>query len=322
MNPGQVLALAASLLVGVSVSAQEPVHPTGNVRVPLPPPPVPPARKAPTDLFRELLAASPSAREAMLTNRTPAARNLIESKLREFEVLPPDQRELRLRVAELQFYLSPLLRAAPEGRARLLGAAPVEVRPLLEERLRAWDALPADRQRDLLESEQMFSRFVRLQGADPAALALTNALRTVPHERRAEVEAQFVRWRELTPEERSRRTTEFQRFFELRPGEQQKVLKMISVVERVQMERTLQQFHQLPADQRERAVRGFRQFVEMSPSEREEFLQSAAKWQAMTPAERDAWRRVVERVTNPLPLPIPPERARNRGVAMTNSPGR
>lgn len=320
MNPGRLLALAASLLVGAEVSAQESGRPTGSIRVPLPPPPVPPARKAPTDLFRELLAASPAGREAMLTNRTPAARNLIEYKLREFEVLPPDQRELRLRVAELQFYLSPLLRMVPDGRARLLGAAPLEVRPLLEERLRAWDALPADRQRDLLDSEQMFSRFVRLQGADPAAL--TNALKTVPQDRRAEVEAQFVRWRELSPGERSRKTAEFQRFFELRPGEQQKVLKMISAVERVQMERTLQQFHELPTEQRERAVRGFRQFMEMSPSERDEFLKSAAKWQAMTPAERDAWRQVVERVTHPLPLPIPPERARNRGMAMTNSPGR
>ncbi|MFO1458018.1 MAG: DUF3106 domain-containing protein [Verrucomicrobiota bacterium] len=320
MKAGLVLALAAGLLTGAEVSGQEPVRPTNGTRVPNPPPPVPPARKAPTDLFRELLAASPAGREAMLTNRTPAARSLIESKLREFEVLPPDQRELRLRVAELQFYLSPLLRSAPEGRARLLGAAPVEVRPLLEERLRAWEALPADRQRDLLDNETMLPRFVRLQVADPAAL--TNALQAVPQERRAEVEAQFIRWRELTSEERSRKTAEFQRFFELRPAEQQKVLKMISAVERVQMERTLQQFHQLPADQRDRAVRGFRQFMEMSPSEREEFLQSAAKWQAMTPAERDAWRRVVDRATHPLPLPIPPERARNRGVAMTNSPGR
>ncbi|MBL9174098.1 MAG: DUF3106 domain-containing protein [Verrucomicrobiales bacterium] len=320
MKPGLVLAIAAVLLSGAEVSGQEPVRPAGGVRVPIPPPPVPPARKAPTDLFRELLAASPAGREAMLTNRTTAARRLIESKLQEFEVLPPDQRELRLRVAELQFYLSPLLRSAPEGRARLLGAAPVEVRPLLEERLRAWEALPADRRKDLLDSESMLSRFVRLQVADPAAL--TQALQAVPDERRAEVEAQFLRWRELTPGERSRRTAEFQRFFELRPGEQQKVLKMISAVERGQMEQTLQQFHQLPADQRDRAVRGFRQFMEMSASQREEFLQNAAKWQAMTPAERDAWRRVVERVTHPLPLPIPPERARNRGMAMTNSPGR
>ena len=44
-------------------------------------PPVPKVR-TPTDRFRELLAAKPEQREALLSRKTPAARALIEAKLR------------------------------------------------------------------------------------------------------------------------------------------------------------------------------------------------------------------------------------------------
>ncbi|MEN9674286.1 MAG: hypothetical protein RIS76_182 [Verrucomicrobiota bacterium] len=316
-----VILLTLLLIAGATetaTAAQESPRNTNRVKLPLPPP-LPPTRKSPTDLFRELLATSPAERATLLANRPAASRELITSKLREFEALPPDQRELRLRVAELQFYLSPLLRSTPETRLRQLSGTPAEVRPLLLERLQAWDTLSEDRRRDVLDSEQSLSFFVRLQVTDPAALE--RALREVPSTRRAEVESQLARWRGLSPEVRAQKTADFQRFFELRSGEQEKVLRMISSVERVQMERTLERFHDLPPDQRERAVRGFGRFIEMTAPERAEFLQNAAKWQGMTPSEREAWRRVVERATHLMPFPMPPDRPRNRGLAMTNSVG-
>lgn len=311
--------LALALLVasvGALANGQQPARSTNRVKPPYPQP-QPPTRKAPTELFRELLATSPAERAAFLANRPPAARELIAAKLLEFEVLPPDQRELRLRVAELQFYLSPLLRSTNEARTRLLSGTPMEVRPLLMERLQAWDSLPEDRRQDVLDSEQSLSFFVRLQVTDPASL--TNALRQVPAAQRAAVEAQWTRWQGLTPEQRIRKTDDFRHFFELRTGEQEKVLRMISSAERKQMERTLSQFNQLPPDQRDRAVRGFGRFMAMSDTERADFLLNAAKWQGMTPTEREAWRRVVERATNPLPLPIPPDPPGRRAFATTNS---
>lgn len=317
IRPCLLVMMTAGLLLAPAQGQNSPQD-SKPTRLPLPPPPTPPARKAPTELFRELLATPAAGRDALLANRSSAARNLILIKLREFEALPPDQRELRLRVAELEFYLSPLLRAASEARPRLLATAPAAVRPLLEERLRAWEALTPDRQRDLLDSEQSLSFFVRLQVT--SASALTNILREVPISRRSEVEAQLARWQALTPDQRAQKTADFQRFFELRAGEQDKVLRRISSAERVQMERTLAQFNQLPPEQRERAVRGFRRFLDMSPTERAGFLQNAAQWQSMTPSEREAWRRVVERAAHPTPVPMPPERARARGVAMTNLP--
>ena len=44
----------------------------------------------------------------------------IVAKLREFEPLTPDQREIRLRVAQLQFFLSPLLRSPAADRGAML----------------------------------------------------------------------------------------------------------------------------------------------------------------------------------------------------------
>lgn len=321
MSRGGVIVCLLAVLaipVGSAASGQQPTQSSDRVKLPYPQP-VPPARKAPTELFRELLATTPAERAAFLASRPPAARELIAAKLLEFEVLPPDQRELRLRVAELQFYLSRLLRTTNEARTRLLSGTPTEVRPLLLERLQAWDALPEDRRQEVLDSEQSLSFFVRLQVTDPAAL--TNALRQVPAAQRATVEAQLARWQSLTPEQRVRNTDDFRHFFELRPGEQEKVLRMISSVERKQMERTLARFNQLPPDQRERAVRGFGRFLAMSANDRADFLQNAAKWQGMTPTEREAWRRVVERATHPTPLPMPPEHAGKRSFAMTNSVG-
>jgi len=316
VNVRHVIALLAAGTGLMAVAAENP-RAESEQRTPLQPP-IPPARKPPTELFRELLAAPPEERERQLAARPPAARELITSKLREFEALPPNQRELRLRVAELQFYLSPLLAAEPDDRIRLLAAIPQEVRPLLEERLRAWDQLTAEQRRDLLDSERSLSFFVRLQTTDPGAL--TNALTQVPASQRTAVGAQWARWQALSPEERARKTADFQRFFALDASEQEKVLGMISSAERAQMERTLARFGELPPDQRERAIRGFRKFLGMTPEQRAEFLQNAAKWQAMTPAERDTWRRVVERVTTPLPMP--PERGWSRQLVMTNSPGR
>ncbi|MBN8249843.1 MAG: DUF3106 domain-containing protein, partial [Verrucomicrobia bacterium] len=303
--------LGALLLTAVRGADGVPQAPA--IRVPNPPPPRPPARKSPTDLFRELLVQSPAEREAFLAQRSPAARALIESKLREFEPLPPDQRELRLRVAELQFYLSPLLRATMGERPRLIGIAPVEIRPILERRLQTWDATPASRQQALLDSETALSQFVRFQTSDPAALP--QVLRGVPEEQRAGVEAQWRRWIALSPDQRARQTEDFQEFLDLRPAERDRVLRRLSTAERVQMEATLERFRGLPPGQRERAVNGFRRFLDMPPAARASFLENAAQWERLSPAERDAWRRVVERVRNPVPVPMPPERTRPPGIA-------
>jgi len=81
-----------------------------------PPPPLPPLAPSPVTFFRELLAMSPAERNNSLTNRTPEARARIMAKVREYQKLAPDERELRLRATELRWYLTPLFRTAPADR--------------------------------------------------------------------------------------------------------------------------------------------------------------------------------------------------------------
>jgi predicted Fe-S protein YdhL (DUF1289 family) len=140
----------------------------------------------------------------------------------------------------------------------------------------------------------------------------------VPAPQRAEAEAQLARWLALSPEERSRKTEDFQRFFDLSEKERAKVLRIISPTERQQMEASLARFAELPLEQRERAVSGFRRFLALTAPDRAEFLQNIAQWQAMTPAERAAWREIVARVTMPTPMP-PESRSRRPQVVTTNA---
>ncbi|HTH50239.1 MAG TPA: DUF3106 domain-containing protein [Candidatus Limnocylindria bacterium] len=284
-------------------------------------PPLPPPAKSLVEQFRALLSAPQAERERMLAGRTPEARAIITTKLREFEVLPPAEREIRLQVAQLQFYLSPLLHAAPEARADLLSRAPAEDRPLLEERLKAWDALDPETRGEILDSERSLSHFVRQESAVPKPLS--DVLASVPALARPEVEAQFARWSALPPEERARKTANFQRFFGLSENERNRTLSRLPEDERRQMARALARFASLPPELRERCVRAFHKFAALSAEERAEFLRNAAKWQAMSADERKAWQNLVQHAIQP-PLPPPPVpvplRRPNSAVAVTNLP--
>src|SRR5690349_2555439 len=55
-----------------------------------------PPLKSPVALFRELLAMGPADREQYFAGKKPEQRQAIESKLKEYESLSADERELRL----------------------------------------------------------------------------------------------------------------------------------------------------------------------------------------------------------------------------------
>lgn len=277
----------------------------------------PPIRKAPTELFRDLLAASPEERERQLSERTPAARAIIEKKLQEFQILPPEHRELRLRVAELRYFLFPLLQTEGNSRSNLLAQIPHSILPVLEERLRTWDQLPPERRRELLESERAFSGFIRLQTTNSEAVQHSKAL--LPDIKGAQTYSPMARWQELSQEDRIRKASDFEKFFDLPMRERYQILGGVSPLDRQEMESTLAQFTRLTPEQRERAVKGFRRFLALTAPERNEFLQSIARWQLMTPTERAAWKSIINLVTRP-PLVLPETRAKTNQLAGTKSP--
>ena len=128
-------------------------------------PPVPHS-KSPVDLFRELLVMTPAGRNNYLTNRPPAIRARIVAKLREYEALDPNERELRLRATELRWYLLPLLQVSPTNRAARLAAIPDDLQPLVKKRLQQWQILPPPMQAEFMESERALRYFTHVDSSN------------------------------------------------------------------------------------------------------------------------------------------------------------
>jgi len=251
---------------------------------------------AQTERDFELLVMPPAEREVFLTNRPPEIRERILAKVAEYEVLDPDERELRLQATELRWYLAPLMREPATNRAARLAQVPDDVRDLVKDRLLQWEILPPPLQQEFLENERTLNYFEQVGLAGNAAI--------------------------LPDEKRRRIAMQFNQFFELTPDEKQKTLNTLSDAERTQMEKTLQSFDKLPPDQRRECVRAFTEFAGMGLQERAEFLKNAKHWSQMPPKERQAWRDLVAEVPTWPPLPqalLPPAPPQlNRAAVATN----
>lgn len=293
-HPTRLRPLLAGLALALQAAAQ---------------PPLPTPARPPVELFRELLNASPARREQLLASKSPAARDLIQKRIREFEALDPAQQDeagWQLRLAQFRYYLSSLIQLPPDRRDPFLKTAPTEDLSLLQERLRAWDALPEAARAEVLESDRHLHLFVRQTSSDPARL--TSALAAAPPASRPAIEAQFKRWSNLSDSERSARTATFQQFFDLSDSERSRAVRRLPDSDRVAMEKTLERFARLPEADRLRCLQGFDKLANLPPDERDEFLRNATRWQAMTPQERSLWRHLVLG-TPPPPLPPIPSPA-------------
>jgi len=290
-----LLAGAFAWLPTAMVSAQIPTNhpPPGDWKAAVSVPPMPmPTMKSPVDFFRNLLALTPGERRQSLSNRPPEVRSRILAKLREYESLKPDERELRLRATELQWYLQPFMSEPRTDREARLALIPEEMRKLVEDRLARWDLMPPPVQENLLNNEMTARYFTQLESATTEQRQ--KLLDQISPERRAKLEAGLDYWRSLLPEQRDKILQSFNAFFELTAAEKQKALRSLSEAEQRQMEKTLQDYANLPVAQRAQCIRSFEKFAGLSLPERQEFLKNAERWKLMTPAERDSWRTLVK----------------------------
>jgi len=248
--------------------------------------------QSPVALFRQLLAMTPEECETFLTNRPPEIRERILAKVNEYEALDPNERELRLRATELRWYLLPLMRDSPSNRAANLAQVPPDIRDLVKARLDQWIILPPQLQQEFLENERTLRYFAHLDVSNSLVL-----------QKIAPPGSELARWTAMTETQRNQIAVNVDQFFELTPDEKQAALGTLSDTERKQMEKTLQAFDKLPPDQREECVRAFAKFASMSTSEKQEFLRNAQRWSQMSPADREAWRDLVENVPEWPPLP-------------------
>jgi uncharacterized protein DUF3106 len=288
-------------------------------------PPTPTMAKSPVDFFRELSALSPAERRAALGNRSPENRKAILAKIREYEALKPDQRNLRLKATELRYYLLPLMRMPPTNRVEQLNLIPEEDRKMVEDHLKEWDAMPPALQAELLQHQDTIRYLLEIQGVAHPSLAPTTAT-NLSLARRTKLEKGIQEWQSLSETERDNMMGRFKQFFDLTESEQKKTLNTLSEAERRQIEKTLKNYAGLAPGQRNECLRSFNKFASMNLIERQQFLKNAEKWKLMTPDERATWRNIVEAApllppaqANTPPLPPFPKASVPRTRPLANN---
>jgi hypothetical protein len=298
---GLLLAQSDHSSPGVQAHSNLLTHPP--IYAPLPPNTLPTPRKAPVALFRELLSMSPVERRNALTNRTPENQKLILAKIREYESLNPTERELRLRVTELRWYLLPLMQAPSTNRAEQLQSIPAEDRALVGSRLQAWDQLPPDVRTGLLDNEATVRYFTECTTEEQRRKIFEG----ISPARRQKLEEGLAQWRQMSEDQRQRLAKRFDQYFNLTAEEKQKALLTLSDTERQQIEKTLRSFESLPPAQRVQCIRSFEKFASLSVEDRQEFLKNAERWKLMTPEQRQAWRDLVTQAPQlPVRFDSPP----------------
>lgn len=281
---GQALPSAFS---GPTQSAAEPIEAQGTPLV------------SPVSHFRRLLAMSATDVEKDLAQRPESQRKVLRAKIEEYQAMSATERDLRLKQVELRWYLVPLMHMNPPQRVSRLAAIPDDYRKIIQERLEQWDLLPPPIQKEALESEITRNYLLRL---DSSTLTEREAmLKGLPTGRRKQIEQELARWQGLSPRQKQTRYSRFDDFFELNAQEKQKILSALSEAERLQMQNVLERFKNLPRDQRQHCIESFHKLASLTPDQQDEFLQNAERWQALSPAERESWREMV----NALP-PLPP----------------
>ena len=275
----------------------------------------PPAR-SPVESFRRLLAMSPAERDQFLTNVPAAKRERILAKVEQYQMVPPDFRELRLRVTELRWYLLPLLKAPATNRTALLALVPEPYQQLIAARLQEWDIWPPQLRDEVLQYE---SSMANLLGRDLSGKTVVQPQMVVDdlaEKDRRELDRKLARWQAMPADEREQLYASFRHFFELSDEEQQKTLDALSQPERQVTEKAIGPIEKWPKSQQQQYMTALRRFVELSPAERQRFMKNAEHWQQMSPEERQAWRDLVQRLSGTprlmtisaplLPLPTAP----------------
>ncbi len=284
------LALALGTTGGFFALAQTSPVPPPSAAAPSPAPVV--MVKSPVELFRQLLAMKPDARNKFLADRPAEKRQGLLDKIKEYEAMKPDERELSLCATELQSYLEPLLATAATNRAAQLASVPEPYRKIVGERLSEWDILPPDLQKDMLAHEAT-KRYFLGAGSDGFT---EESSRILP----PSLDEEVVRLGQMSPAERKQSFAAAQQFFGLNDEERQKVIETLSGADRQKVGQTLQILRQLPKEQLDRCLKSIGQLADLSERERQAFIKDAQRWKKMSAAEREAWQNLTDRLP-PLP---------------------
>ena len=241
-------------------------------------PPVPPLiMRSPVASFRALLVMPAADRNAQLAAQPPEIRERLWERMRAYQALTPEERDLRLQVTELQWYFKLFARMPATNRTVHLVTLPEDMRQLVAVRLQQWDAMPANLQQFLLTNAAGSEYLTPNRRTDFPPNPITSQL-----------------------------IARYHRLFELSDREKEQIWTTLSAAEQRQMEKTLEAYAQLTPAQRAHCLRSMAAFATLNATEREAFLKNAARWAGMKPSERQTWRELVSTAAKIPPLPLPP----------------
>ena len=320
--PGRACRSATAVITVVSAAATMTVVAAENLRVPQPPLPpgaerlaMPPLPQSPVDNFRYWLSFSPKQREPLLATLPEAERKALLEKLAFYDSLPADVRNLRLRETQLHWQLLSLMKLPPAERKERIAQLSADNRAVVDERLRQWDALPADKQKTFLENEQVVGLYLELQETAPQERG--KVLSNLPPEVRFPLEQRLQKWNTLPAAQRQELSDRFTVLFRSEESAQKKIVKGLPDDVRKPVEKLMEQLEGMPPNDRKKCTAALNKFLKMSPDEQRQFLQNATRWQKMSEKEHNAWRQVVNKVPQ-LP-PLPPGMEPPALIAGTNS---
>ena len=296
------LFIAAAGRLGAQVTLTNPPAPPPPMNYQLVNPGVTLRQLSPVVYFRGILGMSSAERERALAGKSDDYRNAVLEKVREYQALPADIREARLRQTQLRWDLICLMKLPPAARPAPPRDSTPEDRALLEDRLRQWDQTPANLQKAFLAKESFLDFYLRWQASSPSEQK--DILNSLPPARRQEWTQELARWQTLPEAQRQQLCGQFRQFFDLNAEQQNKALTTFTDAERKDMERVLRKFANLLPPERKACINSFQKFASMAPDERNQFLKNAARWESMTASERNLWRELVQRF--PVMPPMPP----------------
>jgi len=258
---------------------------------------------SPVDTFRKIMAMSPQEREKYLSTRSSANREIVMLKLHEYQGLPAEQREQRLRALQARVWVRQLIKLPGSNRVERLASVPPADRPFIEARLAEWDSLPPELQKEVLTNEIAILYIARFP-------VFSAALPPFPLD--PKFAQQLKHWSGLSKAERTDILNNFQYFLEdLSPKQRGEVLtaspgaqKNLNPIANVAT---------LPKEQRDRYIAGVKRFAALTPDERKKFLINAARWEKMSPEQRESWRVLAKK----LPPPAPPAGRPNASIVPT-----
>jgi hypothetical protein len=270
---------------------------------------------SPIQYFRDLMAMESDAREQALAGKLPQHRETLMAKVMEYDAMPEAERESRLQRLQLPVYLLPLMQMAPGALSNRLERIPEKDRALVALRLGEWHRLSKEQQREALTNQTALQYFFR--PAEAPTVRSAQWLSIWPPQLKAKLENGLRHWQSLSESERQALTAQFRQFFLLDPGGQERVLLQFTESERRSMKTTLDLFARLLDAKRQECLAGFGKFANLSAEQRDLFILNVQRWQGMTPAERNLWRRMVIRLQAPPQLPRLP--SSNRAQILPDS---